>query len=71
MTTYKSNLELFARRSGKVLTSFIGKREQLKTDADGNTHQSGVRLNITDRVDLLDVKSIIEKILEDCKDDGY
>lgn len=33
-------------------------------------YQNGVR-HITNRTDLLDVKSIIDKILEDCKDDGY
>ena len=71
MPTYKSTLELFARRSSKVLTSFVGKREQLKTDGDGNTYPTGVRLGITDRANLLDLKDTIDKILDDCKDDGY
>lgn len=71
MPTYKSNLTLFTRRCGRVLTTFVNKREDRRIDPDGNSVPTGVRLNITDRIDLLDLKESIETILEDCKDDGY
>lgn len=62
MPTYRHKLVRLTRRIGKVLPMLMDKRER---------EHKQIKLNITDRVDLLELKRTIEEILEECKDDGY
>jgi len=79
MSTYKGNLAQFARNSGSLSARFLDKSESYEIkkehdDAYNLVHYvqfNGVKLSITDRADLLNLKDLIDKILEDCKDDGF
>lgn len=74
MPIYRSDLVLLTRRIGKVLPMIMGKRERITypyTDEPDAARNEGIKLGITERVDLLELQQDIEKILEKCKDDGY
>lgn len=63
MPTYRSKFVRLMRQIGKAQVMLIDKRERQP--------EKDIKLNITDRVSLLEIKQTIEEILEDCKDDGY
>ena len=72
MPTYRTEIKTLHRTAYKALESIICKREPLKIDEEGNPYSTGkIRLGINERVNLLNLKLLIENMLENCKDDGY
>ncbi len=74
MPTSKSDIVVLTRRIGKLLPTLMGKRERITHPyacEPEATRNEGIKLGITERVELLEVQQQVEKILEACKDDGY
>lgn len=74
MPIYRTDLVVLTRRIGKLIPTLMGKRERITHPYDNEPEMSrneGIKLGITERVELLEVQQQIEKILEKCKDDGY
>ena len=73
MPTYRPSLVFLTRLMGEATTMLMDKKERITfpyKDEPQTPRNDGIKLGQFERVKLMYVKQEIDKILEECKDDG-